>query len=177
MAFTDLDVDPQKIGGTVTWGVPGDTSLIAHYDVYFAESELGAEKALQASYPVGTNALVVAVGTDLESFTHAVVYLSSTLGEQSTPTQSAAIVDMTASPSNVAFVDRDLDEDELGGTITWTPPAPSAPVVAQEASPMEQQPEKSSKLVSLVKLWWSILHVSKPIIWSSSWGWGFRFHR
>ncbi|CAJ1413951.1 unnamed protein product, partial [Effrenium voratum] len=50
----------------------------------------------------------------------ALVYAYSALAEQSTPGW-APVSDTQSMAVNISFVDQDLDEDELGGTITWTP--------------------------------------------------------
>jgi len=54
-------------------------------------------------------------------FTHFLVYTASNFSEQSFPSV-LLIVDTMASASQVAFVDLDLDGNELGGAVQWSPP-------------------------------------------------------
>ena len=63
----------------------------------------------------------------LESYTYFLVYFESKLSSsiffrQSTP-QALLIADSIASVSNVVCDDLDLDPLEMGGIVTWTPPA------------------------------------------------------
>ena len=56
-----------------------------------------------------------------ETFSHLVVYASSSLVEQTTPA-AVLIIEVIASVSNIAFADRDIDDAELGGWISWNAP-------------------------------------------------------
>ncbi|CAJ1408197.1 unnamed protein product [Effrenium voratum] len=49
------------------------------------------------------------------------VYTSSSLLEQSTPT-ALAVTDLDGSVSDLSFSDQDLDSGELGGNASWQPP-------------------------------------------------------
>ncbi|CAJ1450014.1 unnamed protein product, partial [Effrenium voratum] len=59
--------------------------------------------------------------TAIQEYTHIMVYLQSSFCEQSTP-QVISVLDAQASASSLAFVDKDLDDSEIGGQITWTEP-------------------------------------------------------
>ena len=48
------------------------------------------------------------------------VYTLTSLVEQTTPA-SHLVYDAFASVSNVTFTDRDLDLDDLGGMVRWSP--------------------------------------------------------
>ena len=49
------------------------------------------------------------------------VYTRSSLAEQSTPVNTS-FQDVSASVENVTFGDLDLDESDLGGTLSWAEP-------------------------------------------------------
>ena len=51
-----------------------------------------------------------------------VIYTKSLLHELTTPSWFK-LSDTVSSVSAIAFTDRDLDEGELGGTVTWDEPA------------------------------------------------------
>jgi hypothetical protein len=60
------------------------------------------------------------------------VYAQSSLAEATTP-DALVLMDIAASVSNIGFVDKDLDDGELGGRISWSPPGPEESVVAYRA--------------------------------------------
>lgn len=70
---------------------------------------------------LGTNQLQLSADTARLNFTHFLVYAKTSLQEQSTPA-SLAFQDAVAIATQVAFVDKDLDRDEIGGEVTWTAP-------------------------------------------------------
>jgi hypothetical protein len=79
-------------------------------------SQIGADVA------AGLNTITVPNMPSL-SYDHFLVYSKSTLGEQTTPmVLSFSDARSRFLVSNVDFVDLDLDEDELGGNITWSLP-------------------------------------------------------
>jgi hypothetical protein len=73
------------------------------------------------SSPVGVNNLTVPTHTPLLSFTHFVIYSTSQFVEATTPVVHR-IYDYFASVTTIHFIDKDLDEYELGGHITFETP-------------------------------------------------------
>lgn len=123
VAFTDLDLDPLQVGGTVTWSAPADNALVTHYVLYVAATSDGGNRSqVGADVPVGTQLAAIPAELDLGIFATILVYTRSSLAEQTTPT-ALTIVDQARAVSGIVFPDRDLDGDELGGRIVWTPPA------------------------------------------------------
>ncbi|CAE7214140.1 icmt [Symbiodinium sp. CCMP2592] len=59
--------------------------------------------------------------TDLSNFTHLFVYVRTSFADQSTPA-AAQITDVEASTSSIQFTDYDLDETQIGGTVSFLPP-------------------------------------------------------
>ncbi|CAE7906167.1 unnamed protein product [Symbiodinium microadriaticum] len=75
------------------------------------------------SLPVGdnvttSNASLVPADTSLQQYTHIMFFIESSFCEQTTP-QVIPVLDAKASVSSVAFVDKDLDGWEIGGSISW----------------------------------------------------------
>ncbi|CAJ1340741.1 unnamed protein product, partial [Effrenium voratum] len=123
VAFTDLDLDPSEVGGTVTWNEPFDPSQVAFYDVYLALSSMGENKSqLESPVPVLTAQRSVSADTPQGGASWVLVYTRSSLVEQTTPA-SQALVDNWALVPSVAFTDFDIDEGDLGGLLSWTVPA------------------------------------------------------
>ena len=133
VAFPDLDLDSGQIGGTISWTAPASVSQVTHYKVYLAESTAGLNRAqVPGSVEVGTDEKGLDGNTNHASWTHVAVYSQSSLTEQSTPV-AAAISDTSSPVQSVVFPDKDLDLMELGGSLTWSPPADVAHVVAYNA--------------------------------------------
>ncbi|CAJ1389091.1 unnamed protein product [Effrenium voratum] len=59
--------------------------------------------------------------SELEAYTHFLIYTKSSLVEQSTP-EMHQIFDAKANVQNATLVDEDLDLEEIGGRISWLPP-------------------------------------------------------
>ncbi|CAK9114761.1 unnamed protein product [Durusdinium trenchii] len=131
LSFPDFDLDATDLGGNLTWAEPEELDLVKSYKVYFgvAQDESNtsdsamdfADRQLLGEVSVGITELVIPPETPLENFTHILIYLTSSLAEQTTPA-SLPILDVAASASQVNFTDEDLDESELGGNITWSEP-------------------------------------------------------
>jgi len=66
--------------------------------------------------------LSVPADTDLSNYSYFAIFARSSLVEQTTPA-THLIFDMVASVSGIRFTDRDLDLEQLGGEVHWTPPA------------------------------------------------------
>eukprot|EP00927_Polykrikos_kofoidii_P035956 TRINITY_DN30430_c0_g1_i1.p1 TRINITY_DN30430_c0_g1~~TRINITY_DN30430_c0_g1_i1.p1 ORF type:complete len:289 (-),score=42.62 TRINITY_DN30430_c0_g1_i1:231-1097(-) len=62
--FKDLDLDPDDIGGPITWVPPADTEFVTHYTVYLAASASSQDRRLVGSdVLVGTNWLMIPADT------------------------------------------------------------------------------------------------------------------
>ncbi len=59
------------------------------------------------------------------------VYTKSTLAEQTTPA-ALALTDESLGVSGVSFGDLDLDANDVGGDMSWTPPVSDAGITAYE---------------------------------------------
>jgi hypothetical protein len=125
--FIDHDLDPLEVAGTITWTPPVDVSQVTEYWVYFA----GDDQAVNVSsigrshignVSVGFNDIHVFDNTVLGLHTRILVYTRSSLAEQTSPVETA-LLDNQVSIAGIDFIDRDLDKNELGGVIYWSPPA------------------------------------------------------
>ncbi|CAE6912023.1 unnamed protein product [Symbiodinium natans] len=117
VAFLDLDLDPDELGGLVRW-TPAVAPAVQDYLVYLDTSSSFSRSQLGAATPAETARQsydLIAVYTR----PHGNFWKSgqSTLAEQTTP----VAIRVEASAENVSFVDLDLDEFDLGGVITWLP--------------------------------------------------------
>jgi hypothetical protein len=121
LTFVDLDLDFDQIGGNIVWDAPEDVCLATDYMVYLAKDSRGANRSFSGNVTFGQTQFVVSPETELGSFTHYVVYMLSTLLEQTTP-GAVEIYDMIASVSQIIFVGKDLDNTDLGGVVRWVPP-------------------------------------------------------
>eukprot|EP00929_Paragymnodinium_shiwhaense_P012941 TRINITY_DN120814_c0_g1_i1.p1 TRINITY_DN120814_c0_g1~~TRINITY_DN120814_c0_g1_i1.p1 ORF type:complete len:2619 (+),score=458.28 TRINITY_DN120814_c0_g1_i1:635-7858(+) len=126
IAFTDKDLDETDLGGLVTWTPPVDPESperVVAYVMYYATSAEGAARSqIEVEVPYGVDNRTVPTETPLVDYNHWVVYTRSSLVEQTTPV-SLEIVDNIATVSNITFPDFDQDETDLGGLLSWTPPA------------------------------------------------------
>ncbi|CAE7504323.1 PIF1, partial [Symbiodinium sp. KB8] len=136
VSFTDVDLDALEIGGDVFWDPPNETSQVDGYSLYLNgatvnRSVVGVPAALGqdpgGSPLTGTNTLPVPTETVLPPYTSLLVYTFSSLTEQSSPAE-LDISDTSSTVTNVLLVDKDLDEEELGGEITWTEPSDTAQI-------------------------------------------------
>lgn len=119
LQFEDLDLDPGELGGPLSWVPVYDVAAIAMYNIYLATDYFGSNRQfLLSSTKPGAD---VPPETALGSFSHLVIYTSSSLAEQSTPV-SFLLSDAFAIVANLSLVDLDLDETDLGGTLNWDEP-------------------------------------------------------
>jgi len=128
-SFIDDDLDPFELGGTLLWVAPPDYIHITQYFLYFAEipdsnltdfqNKRGFYREFINNVSYGTNELFIPTETPIRNFTHFFVYTASSLAEASTPA-TLVIIDESAPISNLVFIDKDLDIEEIGGTIVWT---------------------------------------------------------
>ncbi|CAE7198832.1 unnamed protein product [Symbiodinium sp. CCMP2592] len=122
VSFTDLDLDAGDLGGSLEWSLPSsDIELVESYYVYFAASDTGYGRKLFSVVDPSAALQEILGDTKIESFTHLLVYTKSPLVEQTTPA-SAAISDSAVTALNLSFSDFDLDQEDLGGNLTWTEP-------------------------------------------------------
>eukprot|EP00913_Durusdinium_trenchii_P011756 g11042.t1 len=146
--FTDRDLDAEELGGLISWAQPEDASLVTHFLVYLAEDQQGSNRSQVSE--VGTDFIDVPVDFVQGLLTHIQIYTRSSLVEQTTPyvfpqlnytqvlvyTRSVLaeqtspavteISDTFATVQSPNFTDQDLDEEDLGGTLSWLEPADNA---------------------------------------------------
>lgn len=144
VSFVDLDLDFWDLGGDLEWSEPLDSRQVERYNIYLAHlpdsySDLRnyTIRSLLGNISVGEAALRVPpetsrVHNDSEAYSHFFIYTESSLVEQSTP-RSHLIFDAQATVSDVELVDEDLDLEELGGDISWSPPADASRVALYRA--------------------------------------------
>jgi len=65
--------------------------------------------------------MVIPAHSYSQPYTHLAVYTSSSLVEQTTP-QPSPFIDSVATVVGLAFTDLDLDQNEFGGSVSWSPP-------------------------------------------------------
>ncbi|CAE7214213.1 unnamed protein product [Symbiodinium sp. CCMP2592] len=149
ISFTDVDVDEGQIGGNLSWAEPADISQVTGYRIYLGTgasvkiSHLG-----DVAGAINTD-FEVPMDTDSNGTTDLLVCLLSDGVEQSGTRATKRSVcdayifrDTTESVSGIAFQGKDLfrhsleltkprpllshledlDLNELGGTVSWTPP-------------------------------------------------------
>ncbi|CAK9114834.1 unnamed protein product [Durusdinium trenchii] len=121
VSFIDDDLDEGELGGYLIWRVPEDSSEVTHYLIYLADDEDGANRSLLGNVSVGTHEFLIPADTALSSYRYLTVFARSSLAEQTTP-RSVEIIDTISSVSNIRFIDKDLDWDEIGGYVTWSHP-------------------------------------------------------
>ena len=137
--FPDLDLDAADLGGELSWST-SDEALVEAYMVYLAgpatgalcdrvsgvgDAELCRYFLTNASAP--ESRLDIAPETPLANNGLVLIYLKSSLAEQTTPF-AHEINDTIASVSQVSFNDLDLDLEQFGGIISWTEPPEPEPV-------------------------------------------------
>jgi hypothetical protein len=138
IGFFDKDLDPDEIGGLVTWPEPPASALasssVIGYTLYLAADATGQSgRSLLGTglMPVGTSSYIIPADTRFLTYTHLVVFTHSALVEQTTPT-FLKLSDTIASVGNISFPDHDLDLTDLGGDVEWNPPLNVTHVVSYE---------------------------------------------
>lgn len=125
VSFTDYDLDETELAGTVQWLPPARTTAVTAYLMYLARDSAGSWKSQIGEgipHVDGATQLDIPADTPKGSNTDVVVYTRSSLVEQTTPA-SLTFSDTFASVSSLVFPDLDLDGEEVGGTLDWTPPS------------------------------------------------------
>ncbi|CAE7490490.1 unnamed protein product, partial [Symbiodinium pilosum] len=138
VSLPDYDLDEKEVGGTLVWDEPSNTAQVTHYVIYFADYNVTNGSDIRAYFKnvsVGNESVEVAPETTLVNYanivpetTHVAIYTLSSLVEQSTPA-THEIADAFATVSGSLFVDKDLDEEEIGGRMSWQPPLQTEKVV------------------------------------------------
>ncbi|CAE8625185.1 unnamed protein product, partial [Polarella glacialis] len=81
-----------------------------------------ASRTHLGTVPAGVHTFAIAADTAPgPAVLHLLVYASSSLAEQTTPS-STVIFDRSASVSDISFVDHDLDIREFSGNVSWVEP-------------------------------------------------------
>ncbi|CAE7790257.1 unnamed protein product, partial [Symbiodinium sp. CCMP2456] len=119
--FLDIDVDRGELAGNLTWDPPTDEFHVIRYNVYLSENAYGHGRQYLGNVSVGIYEFFIPLDTPLHNHTHLLVYSESTLAEMTTPA-ALELIDSIAIVENITLFDRDLDEFEVGGEITWDPP-------------------------------------------------------
>jgi len=87
--FTDLDLDPEDLGGPVTWEPPTGVADVAGYAVYLAVDARGRGRTqIGGTVPVGTNHAMIPANTPArspgnEAYSTILVYVKTASNEQS----------------------------------------------------------------------------------------------
>lgn len=80
--FVDEDLDLFEIGSEVSWSEPFDTMGATRYRVYLAKDTLGRNRTRVGGDVLGgTNKLIIPSNTELDDFTHVIVYLVTSAAE------------------------------------------------------------------------------------------------
>ncbi|CAE7214162.1 unnamed protein product [Symbiodinium sp. CCMP2592] len=130
--FSDGDLDEGEIAGNLSWVPPDVIGDVTFFRIYFSTTgttQSGDTTALLEEVDVSLSDKVIAADTSLQSYAFLAMTSNSPSTEQRTPS-TWLIYDEVASVANVSFVDLDLDESQLGGTIEWDPPLRTAAVSA-----------------------------------------------
>jgi len=128
LSFLDQDLDDWEIGGKVSWTPPEDPGVLEGYVLYLAVSATGGSRSLLGNVTVGANSLDISADFPLGNYTHVLVYTRSDFGESSIP-EAVPIVDVFSRVTDLDFVDKDLDAEQLGGFVRWIAPADVSQVV------------------------------------------------
>jgi len=131
VAFTDADTNGGEIGGNVTWNAATDESKITHYAVYFVDTSGVNSPTLIQEVVKGTSpySMNIANDTDIPVGADSIEVFSKNGNGLSSLSAKVGIVDddsgdvPTAIPVSVTFTDTDGNVGEIGGMVTWTPPA------------------------------------------------------
>lgn len=120
LSFTDTDIDPEKIGGSLTWELPASEDNITGYIIYQGESSTDKKTKL-GEVAAGTSSFLVESGTNASAYL--LVTAKNAVGE-SDKSASIAVKDNSGYPvvTNLAFTDTDPNLRLIGGTLTWTLP-------------------------------------------------------
>lgn len=120
LSFTDIDIDEGKIGGTLTWTLPGDEAFVEDYVIYQGESATSKTTKL-GEVSKGTTSFEIPEGTN--HLAYLIVVARNVTGESSN-NASLSVNDNTGPVVlNAKFTDTDLSYMTIGGTLTWTLPA------------------------------------------------------
>lgn len=133
IVFEDLDLDYTDLGGNISWLFPVEAQQVTEYYIYLGDSPEPAKilgengsfpwtgRSQLGVVPYYNSDLFVPSETPRNGYGYVLVYASSALAEQTTPAVHV-IHDANASVSNVDFVGKDLDLEDLGGYVSWIEP-------------------------------------------------------
>lgn len=123
VSFLDLDLDLSDLGGKISWEPPLEASQVTHYLVYLAANASGAGRSMVGSeVPYDSLSTLLDAETPRLDRDYVVVYTRSYLVESTTPSHFP--ISDAYSVVQVNFTDKDLDDSQIGGTISWTTPEP-----------------------------------------------------
>ncbi|MDL2208487.1 hypothetical protein LJB97_02595 [Parabacteroides sp. OttesenSCG-928-O15] len=150
LTFTDEDMDPYKIGGTLIWDLPASEENITDYVIYLSETATGRDQKVGevmfgTSSLAGKASLKIPNGTDLKAYL--VVVTKNTMGE-STNVAALEITDNTGDliVTELAFTDSDPLSKTIGGMLTWKLPNPEAYVTGYAIYAADEAAQKGTKI-------------------------------
>lgn len=134
LAFTDTNDRADLLGGAVTWSVPdGSAGSLTQYAVYLGadSSGSGALQLLGTVSAPGNTSLTLTPNTAVgDGLSYVLVFCVN--GEWSAVTPTALELDdiwlprVGVASASVTFSDTDIDEEQIGGTVTWEAPSAAA---------------------------------------------------
>ena len=100
-----------------------DVTHVTHYSVYVGLYSSAFRTTVGGDdVPVGTNEYFIADNFAIDpTWTDVMVYTKSSLVQQTTPLVEA-YPDSIESVASLSFTDKDLDPQEFGGLVSWSPP-------------------------------------------------------
>eukprot|EP00440_Ansanella_granifera_P050640 gb/GFBE01054887.1/.p1 GENE.gb/GFBE01054887.1/~~gb/GFBE01054887.1/.p1 ORF type:complete len:1101 (+),score=187.44 gb/GFBE01054887.1/:1-3303(+) len=146
--FVDTDMDSAELGGTLTVVRANDESDITAYTAYFGTSAVAVASSIHSlvgeilvsSLPSTSAYAAFAISMHTPApggVTHFLAFSKNNLGESQTGV-SVEIIDKTinfptVAVSSAGFHDTDLDMGQIGGSLTWVPPASTAGLTSYTA--------------------------------------------
>jgi len=136
LKFTDLDNRSGILQGTIEWVVPDeeDFTLSTHYSVYMSTDEAGGDAVFVGEVSIEANLTSLALtGYDRGQRDFILVRARNPNG-LSEKAQRLRVFDLmptvpVTGATNVVFTaNQTAPEDQLAGTVTWSPPDDEAPI-------------------------------------------------
>lgn len=144
LSFTDADMEPYKIGGTVTWSLPSSEDNITGYVIYLNETATGKDHKL-GEVTKGKTSFDIPNGTEFKA--HLSVVAQNIMGEASN-SATIEVKDNSGDPvvTELAFTDTDPSIKTIAGTLTWKLPVPEAYVTGYVIYVGDKNDEKGTKV-------------------------------
>ncbi|WP_280747130.1 DUF5074 domain-containing protein [Parabacteroides sp. PF5-9] len=144
LTFNDTDMDPLKIGGTLSWTNPTNEDNISGYNIYLSENVTDRSAKLGA-VSKGKNSFDIPAGTAMNTYLLVVAYNAT--GE-SANAASITVKDNSGDPivTEMFFADEDKAKGFISGTLTWTNPSPEGYITGYVIYSSDNSTEKGTKL-------------------------------